>query len=255
MTERTARNDEVRRPGRDPERDPERNPERRRPRATVQIAPLVPGLLFAGAGIVFLLDNLDLVESWQILRFWPVVLLVAGVYLLFVGRDRGTALRGTLLAGAGGLLLLNSLDLIDFSFWQLWPLGLVAIGLRMLAHARSGPAASVAATESDEVCHAFLGGVERRNRSADFRGGSASAFMGGVNLDLTQADIAGDRAVIRVFAMMGGIEIRIPEEWTAEIRVVQIMGALEDKTRGPSAVTKRLVLDGTVLMGGVEIRN
>ena len=221
----------------------------------VQFAPLLPGVLFVGAGIVFLLDNLDIVESWQILRFWPVLLIAAGIWSLFTARDRGTAFSGTLLAGVGGLLLLSFLDLIDFSIWQLWPLVLVAIGVRMLVHAGSGSRSSVAATDANESCHAFLGSVQRRNRSADFRGGTASAFMGGVELDLREADLAGDRAVIRIFAMWGGIEIRIPEEWAAEVRVVQVMGGVEDKTRGPAAATKRLVLDGSVVMGGVEIRN
>ena len=235
-----ASNDEVRSPARRPLRG---------------LGPILPGLLVLVLGIVFLLDNLDVVESGRIFRFWPVILIAVGVKHLWEARDRGTALSGTLLAGAGALLLLDTLRVIRFNVWELWPLILVAVGFRMLTRARSDPAASAGATESDENCHAFLGGVERRNRSADFRGGSASAFMGGVNLDLTGADMVGDRAVMHVSAMMGGIEIRIPEEWTTEVRVVPLLGGIEDKTRGPSAATKRLVLEGTVLMGGLEIRN
>ena len=79
--------------------------------------------------------------------------------------------------------------------------------------------------------------------------------MGGVNFDLREADIAGERAVIHVFAMMGGLEIRIPEEWTVEVGVTSLMGGVEDKTRGTAVSTKRLVLKGTVIMGGIEIRN
>lgn len=253
MTERMASNDEIRRPKRDPEPPP--GPERRKPWANLELSAVLPGLVIAGLGIIFLLDNLDIVETWDIVRFWPLLLVAVGVQHLFQARDRGTAVSGTLWAGAGGLLLLSNLDLIDFSLWDLWPLLLVAIGVRMLAHVGSGSRSPAAATDADESCHAFLGSVQRRNRSANFRGGSASAFMGGVELDLREADLAGDEAVIRVFAMWGGIEIRIPEEWTAEVRAVQIMGGVEDKTRGPAAVTKRLVLDGSVVMGGVEIKN
>ena len=253
MTERMASNDEVRRPKRDPEPPP--GPERRKRWVTVELAAVLPGLVIAGIGIIFLLDNLDIVETWDVLRFWPVLLIAIGVQHLFQARDRGTAVSGTLLAGAGSLLLLSTLNLLDFSLWELWPLVLIAIGVRMLAHVGLGSRRPVAASDSDESCHAFLGAVQHRNRSANFRGGSASAFMGGVELDLREADLAGDQALIRVFAMWGGIEIRIPEEWTAEVRVVQIMGGVEDKTRGPAAATKRLVLDGSVVMGGVEIRN
>jgi hypothetical protein len=40
---------------------------------------LVPGLLVIGAGVLFLLDNLNViyVEEWW--RFWPFVLIVIGL--------------------------------------------------------------------------------------------------------------------------------------------------------------------------------
>ena len=223
-----------------------------------RLGPLVPGLLVITLGVVFLLDNFGLVRTWQVVRFWPVILIAAGVKYLWEARDRGAAVNGTLLAAAGGLLLLDNLYVIDVDLWDLWPLILVAIGFRMLSSAASVPDAadeSPESNESTETCSAFLGSVERRNGSSDFRGGWASACMGGVNLDLTQADMAGDRAVLQVSVMMGGVEIRVPEDWTTELRVTPIMGGVEDKTRGPAVATKRLVLKGTVLMGGVEIRN
>ena len=224
-------------------------------RSRFALGPLLPGLVLLVVGLVFLLDNLDLVESWTILRFWPAILLVAGVKNLVDAQDRGSAVSGTLLAAVGALLLLNALDLIDMDLWDFWPVILVALGIRVLMNAMSDGGAAAEAAESEESASAFLGSVERRNRSADFRGGSASAVLGGVNLDLREADIAGERAVILVFAMMGGLEIRIPEEWTVEVGVTTVMGGVEDKTRGAAVTPKRLVLKGTVIMGGIEIRN
>ncbi len=56
--------------------------------------------------------------------------------------------------------------------------------------------------------------------------------------------------------MWGGIEIRIPDAWALEVKVTPIMGGVEDKTRSGAAVpTKRLIVEGTVLMAGIEIRN
>ena len=139
--------------------------------------------------------------------------------------------------------------------WDLWPLILVAIGFRMLAFPQSDSRVSQGGTDAVENCSAFLGSVERRNRSADFHGGSAEAFLGGVKLDLTGADMVGDQAVLRVSALMGGIEIRIAEEWTTEVRFTPMLGGVEDNSRGPAGATKRLVLEGSVFMGGIEIRN
>lgn len=230
-------------------------PGRRGRRRSNRPGVFLPVLIMA-VGTVFLLDNLDLVESGQVLRFWPILLIGFGVKHLFQARDRAAAVNGAVLAGAGGLLLLNSLDVLTVSIWRLWPLFLIVFGFLMLVRGRS--AASPAAEAADSVSTlGFLGGVQRRVRSANFSGGTVTAFMGGVELDLTEADIAGDAAVVRAFAMWGGIEIRVPETWALEIRVLPIMGGVEDKTRAASAAepTKRLIVDGTVLMAGLQTTN
>ena len=101
---------------------------------------------------------------------------------------------------------------------------------------------------------AFLGGIERRISSSDFRDAEASAFMGGVKLDFRDAAMEGNEAEIDVSAIMGGIEIRVPRTWTVINRVTPIMGGVEDHTHS-SDVNKRLVIEGTVLMGGLSIKN
>ena len=52
-----------------------------------------------------------------------------------------------------------------------------------------------------------------RQQLAAFRGADLIAVMGGCEIDLRQAAINGE-AVIDVFCMWGGIEIRVPEDWT-----------------------------------------
>jgi hypothetical protein len=62
--------------------------------------------------------------------------------------------------------------------------------------------------------------------------------------------------VIQVFAVMGGLELRVPEDWVVENKIVAFLGGADDRTRRrvtPS--TQRLILRGFVMMGGVEIRN
>jgi predicted membrane protein len=102
---------------------------------------------------------------------------------------------------------------------------------------------------------AFLGAVKRANTSTAFRGGSATAFMGGVEIDLRKARMEGDRAVINVFAMMGGVSLRIPEDWAVESKVFVLLGGIDDKTRPPSEPAGTLILQGTAVMGGVEIKD
>jgi predicted membrane protein len=99
-----------------------------------------------------------------------------------------------------------------------------------------------------------LGGIDRINNSQKFRRGEASAFMGGVNLDLRNATMEGSEATIEVQAFMGGVDIRIPRTWTVVNHVTPIMGGVEDHTSSSDG-EKRLIIEGTVVMGGLDLKN
>ena len=100
-----------------------------------------------------------------------------------------------------------------------------------------------------------MSGVNRGSNASTFRGGELAAFMGGCEIDLRQAAIHGE-AVLDVFAMWGGIEIRVPENWTVIGRVMPLLGGFDDATRPPKEATDhRLIVRGVVLMGGVEVKN
>jgi predicted membrane protein len=118
----------------------------------------------------------------------------------------------------------------------------------------------VAASGSDSSAtvngFALLGAVKRGCDSQDFRGGSLTAVMGGCELDLRHASISSGHAVIDTFALWGGIEVKVPQDWSVEVRGTPILGAFDDKTvRVGGDGSKVLVIKGVALMGGVEIKN
>lgn len=45
--------------------------------------PLAPVVLI-GVGVIFLLNNLEIVRLYQILRYWPLFLILLGVYMLYM---------------------------------------------------------------------------------------------------------------------------------------------------------------------------
>ena len=182
----------------------------------------------------------------------------------------------------------EELNIIHIRLWDIWPLALVVFGGYLvwqglagrdaprepLGRCRSFPRV----TEPDSASHppsqwtgetstrapdanstlsamAVLGGVSRGNNSRAFRGADLLAIMGGLQIDLRRAAIHGE-AVMDVFVMWGGVEIRVPEDWTVSSRIVPLMAGVEDKTRPPQgASTHHLILRGFALMGGVEIKN
>jgi len=54
---------------------------------------------------------------------------------------------------------------------------------------------------------------------------------------------------------MGGMEVRVPEDWIVIIEGFPFMGGFDDKTRPEKNSTKRLIVKGTAVMGGIEIKN
>lgn len=217
----------------------------------------VIGLIIVTVGLLLTLDNLGLIYAEDYLRYWPAGLLALGVVKLSQARAAGYGgLSGILLIVIGALLLVDRTMTIEFNVWRLWPVVLVIVGGALVYQTLSGPRLRSVADGSALVsAMAFLGAVSRGSNSPHFRGGSLTAVMGGCDLDLRHAAIDGE-AVIEVFAMWGGIEIRVPEDWTVVSQVVPIMAGVDDRTRPPQGLTRhRLVLRGFMIMAGIEIKH
>jgi predicted membrane protein len=221
---------------------------------------LIMGLGIILIGVVFLLGNLDLIEAHDYLRYWPAILIVIGIaYLVQCQRGSGR-IWGIVLTFIGSGMLLDRLYFISFSIWSYWPLILVFIGIMMIIRASSHPTNIHSSPVESSDAHSYIkavaimGGFKRMNNSQDFRGGELTAIMGGFELDLREASIK-EEAVLDIFAMMGGMTMRIPEDWLVIFDVTPFMGGYDDKTRPPKESTKRLVIKGTTIMGGIEIKN
>jgi hypothetical protein len=219
---------------------------------------LLVGLMVIGVGVLFTLENFGLLRwDHQLLRYWPAGLIAIGLVKIWQSRGgMGGAFGGLLFTMAGTWLLLEQTTVIRISFRDLWPMLLVFVGGYLVWHGVSNPRRRDAEDTNSRVsAMAILGGVARGNNSRAFKGGDLTAIMGGCELDLRQANIEG-QVVIDVFALWGGIEMRVPEDWTVVSRVVPLLGGFEDKTRpGQSAAGKQLVIRGVVIMAGLEVKN
>ncbi|MBA2257576.1 MAG: hypothetical protein H0W18_01635 [Acidobacteria bacterium] len=217
---------------------------------------LIFGLVIILVGVVFTLDNLNIAHAEDYLRYWPAALIAIGLAKLWQDRKDGPPLGGGILTLIGSWLLVDLLGYVDVSLIDFWPLLLVFVGSVIVWQGYRGRRQRLGASDNDTInAVAVLSGVNRGSNSTSFKGGELTAFMGGCEVDLRNAAINGD-AVIDVFAMWGGIEIRVPESWTVIGKVTPLMGGFEDHTRPPQAATAhRLTVRGMVVMGGVEIKN
>ena len=224
-------------------------------RSGIALSRVVFGLVVVAIGVLFTLDNLGLMHAGEVLRFWPVAFIAIGVTCFVDSCRGGRYLAGSIWIFAGVWLLLEEFDYVHIRLWDFWPLLLVIIGASILWRALS-PSPARGADEASVVrALAIMSGVHRKIVSRDFKGGEVTAMMGGCKIDLRGAAIGPEPAVIDVFAFWGGVEVVVPEAWAVDVRALPVLGGVENRTHPPADPAQRLVLTGTVVMGGVEVKN
>jgi len=219
---------------------------------------LLVGIFITLLGALLLLDNMDLLDAGQILHFWPLALVALGLVVFVQAIDTGGRINGGALIIFGSFLLLNRLGFIHLSFWNLfWPLVLILAGTNLIMQNYRTDGVAGASPAETVSLFAMWGGSQRTSTAPRFRGGDMTAIMGGCELDLRQATIPpGETAIIDVLAVMGGHNLRVPEDWAVVTRVIPFMGGVVDKRLTPKAgATTTLVLRGFIMMGGLEIKN
>ncbi|MFL0684784.1 MAG: LiaF transmembrane domain-containing protein [Algoriphagus aquaeductus] len=104
---------------------------------------------------------------------------------------------------------------------------------------------------------AIFSGVNRKMMSKNFQGGKITAAFGGADLDLTQVDFEGV-VTIQLDIIFGGVKMIVPPHWDIRTEVTNIAAGLEDKRffrDGGVDPSKVVVLKGTILFGGLEIKS
>jgi predicted membrane protein len=215
----------------------------------------VVGLLIIGLGAIFLASNLGLLDAHTPLRyFWPLAFIALGVSLLIEpGRPRRN--WGWVWIAVGAWIFLDIQNWIRVGIWDIaFPALLLVLGARLVTRALR-----VQSGQNDKAqtsFTAFMSGHEARSVPSPFKEAEVTAIMGGIKLDLTQAQLEGDTATLDVTVVMGGLEIYAPSDWIVNNQVLPLLGAAEDKRRPVAAMSnKTLIVRGTVLMGGLEIKS
>ena len=217
------------------------------------------GLLIVLIGVLLLFGNLGKLDFGDVFStYWPLILIFVGLWHLVAHEFRRSGF-GLVLIAVGGFFLLDNLDVISGGVWMyFWPLLIIAAGLWIIFNPRFKPVRvkTPEHTERDLDVFTVLSGAKRQVESQEFKGGKASVLLGGIELDFSQASLAGNQATLELTAILGGIEIRVPKEWEVIVDSSSFLGAVEDKHKSAPTTESRptLTIKGTAILGAIEIK-
>ena len=207
------------------------------------------GLFLLAAGTIFWLDRIDRIEARDYFVWWPVGLILIG--LAHVPRRQWAGAAVWLILGF--VFLAPTLGFGEWNLWRLlgiWPLMISAAGITLLMQGLK--------PQLPNSFHALavMGGNVRTLGAQDFVSGDVVAVMGGCEVDLAYARLRQGEGTLDVLAFWGGVEVRVPAGWQVENRIAAILGGVEDRTTPPADPNApRLILRGSVIMGGLEVKN
>jgi hypothetical protein len=130
-----------------------------------------------------------------------------------------------------------------------------------LPSAGTGPAAApvpttrVGGTATSHFALSVMGGFGRKGDWVAPRNFTAITVMGGGSIDLRAASFAEPHVTIRAFALMGGIEILVPEGVEVVLHGVPIMGGIDGPAgSNPPPGAPRVTILAVAVMGGIDVK-
>jgi predicted membrane protein len=203
-----------------------------------------------------------LIPGW--IFTWPVVLIIIG---FAIGVRNGFKSFGSL-----GLILIGLFFLARHEGWipfglghYFWALIIIFIGIviiinprrsRMWAANWQGAGGYQNLSEDIISTVAIFYGIRKNVMSKKFKGGEIVNIFGGTEINLMQAEING-KASIEVVNVFGGVKLIVPSDWDVRINAIHIFAGADDK-RSVSSVSQAkntLIITGTAIFGGIEVRN
>ena len=117
------------------------------------------------------------------------------------------------------------------------------------------PSASAEPSEEHDSIVAFFGGAVRKGLWEPAERITVNAIFGGAELDFREAEMLEGVTEVQVFALFGGVEIKVPNDIDVECSGSGIFGGFSHHAqRSDEEAAPLLRIRGTAVFGGVEVK-
>ncbi|MDD4387352.1 MAG: DUF5668 domain-containing protein [Clostridia bacterium] len=178
--------------------------------------------------------------------------------ILMMINDKKVTTVPSILIFVGIWNVLNELGVIYGSIFDLiWPFILIIVGVNLVFGKKlfSNTPANVQNNAGELIYNGIFSGVKERLTTKNFKGLTANAIFGGVELDLRDIEITGN-VQMDISALFGGVSIILSEKYNVVIsEPMALFGGTENKFRGTYDESRKTVyINIKAIFGGVELK-
>jgi hypothetical protein len=117
------------------------------------------------------------------------------------------------------------------------------------------PAERIGGTPGMSFAIAIMSGARRAGHWVVPRRYTCVALMGGIELDLREAQFSEREVTIQAFCLMGGVSITAPDDIEVDVSGIGFMGGFDHQASGPGLPgAPRVRVIGFAMMGGVDVK-
>ncbi len=231
------------------------------------------GALIIFFGLMYFLKELDVnVPRWA--YHWSSFMVAIGIIVLI--KHKFQNLFGFFLIIAGVMFNLATVFNYDINLKLMFPLLAIILGVSMVVRPKRKEERDAKKWEKVKSKGGFMGmesetispedfvdgvsifgSIRKQVSTKNFKGADLLTLFGGTELNLTQASFD-SKAVVELTTVFGGAEIIVPADWHIKTEMVSVFGGVEDNRYQGSPLnenSKVLILRGTCVFGGVEIKS
>lgn len=218
---------------------------------------LIGGILLIAIGIIMGLNSLGITNISLFFDGWWTLFIIIPNLIDIIKEPRKTS--NYIWFGVGVVLLLCAQGILSFNIIGklIFPAILVVIGLSLLlkdrVEAKVKEKIKNLNKEGLEEYYATFSGQEINSKGDEFKGASLNAIFGGIDLNLTDAQIQKD-TLINVTSVFGGVDIIVPVNVNVKVQSTSIFGGVDNKIKKYTENLPTIYVKAFCLFGGADIK-